>query len=98
LFRVIPSRAQQQPDVLADLALIDHAQATLLVHRLDTEAGQQLANLFRIVAWSLREFDARLTILPMERANAKSLPAFHVLLSHCHACIVVRETHARASI
>ncbi|KAG1377280.1 hypothetical protein G6F59_018189 [Rhizopus arrhizus] len=36
-------RAQQQPQVLAHLALIDHAQAALLVHRIDAEAGQQRA-------------------------------------------------------
>lgn len=45
LICVIPSWAQQQPDVLADLALVNHTQAVLLVHGIDAEAGQQWASI-----------------------------------------------------
>ncbi len=36
--------AQQQPVVLADLALLNHAQATLVVHGINAEASQQRAS------------------------------------------------------
>ena len=34
------SRAQQHPQVVAYLALIDHGQTALLAHRFNTEASQ----------------------------------------------------------